>query len=172
MISKFFHGLQALSFLVFPFLPASNIFFPVGFVIAERSLYLPSLGFSMLVVVGFHRLLKLKKLVLLHLSLSPSGWYYIHSKWTIFPCSGVFFNLYHSLWLDATRTQVPIYFKYVLNVFNIHFKYLSDNAIVILKEGYYQINRFGKKLRNGDDWFCELTKHRQVASLGTIKWNR
>jgi hypothetical protein len=27
---------QALSLMVFPFLPASNLFFPVGFVIAER----------------------------------------------------------------------------------------------------------------------------------------
>ena len=32
--------------LLFPFLPASNIFFPVGTFIAERLLYLPSVGFS------------------------------------------------------------------------------------------------------------------------------
>ena len=31
----------AFLFLVLPFLPASNLFFPVGFVIAERILYLP-----------------------------------------------------------------------------------------------------------------------------------
>eukprot|EP00752_Nemacystus_decipiens_P009157 g8179.t1 len=34
----------ALAFLVLPFLPASNLFFPVGAVMAERLLYLPSLG--------------------------------------------------------------------------------------------------------------------------------
>ena len=34
--------------LLLPFLPASNLFFPVGFVIAERIMYLPSLGFCML----------------------------------------------------------------------------------------------------------------------------
>jgi len=34
----------SLGFLVFPFLPASNLFFYVGFVIAERILYLPSVG--------------------------------------------------------------------------------------------------------------------------------
>lgn len=33
-----------LGFLVLPFLPASNLFFYVGFVIAERILYLPSVG--------------------------------------------------------------------------------------------------------------------------------
>jgi hypothetical protein len=34
----------SLGFLVLPFLPASNLFFYVGFVIAERILYLPSVG--------------------------------------------------------------------------------------------------------------------------------
>ena len=37
-----------------PFLPASNLFFPVGFVIAERVLYMPSMGFCLLVAYGFH----------------------------------------------------------------------------------------------------------------------
>ena len=37
--------------MIVPFLPASNIFFPVGFVIAERVLYLPSLGFIIIVVL-------------------------------------------------------------------------------------------------------------------------
>ena len=38
--------------MIFPFLPASNLFFPVGFVVAERVLYLPSMGFCMLVAYG------------------------------------------------------------------------------------------------------------------------
>lgn len=33
--------LVGLSFLVFPFVPASNLFFTVGFVVAERVLYMP-----------------------------------------------------------------------------------------------------------------------------------
>ena len=37
--------------MVFTFLPASNLLFPVGFVIAERVLYLPSAGFIILVVM-------------------------------------------------------------------------------------------------------------------------
>ena len=36
--------------MVFPFLPASNVFFSVGFVVAERVLYLPSAGFIILLV--------------------------------------------------------------------------------------------------------------------------
>ena len=44
--------LFGLSLVVFPFLPASNLLFPVGFVVAERVLYLPSMGFCMLVAYG------------------------------------------------------------------------------------------------------------------------
>lgn len=38
--------------MIFPFIPASNLFFPVGFVIAERVLYLPSMGFCLLIGYG------------------------------------------------------------------------------------------------------------------------
>lgn len=38
--------------MVIPFLPVSNLLFTVGFVIAERVLYLPSMGFCLLVAVG------------------------------------------------------------------------------------------------------------------------
>ena len=50
--------LFAVSLLVFPFLPASNLLFPVGFVVAERVLYLPSMGFCMLVAHGTWLLLQ------------------------------------------------------------------------------------------------------------------
>ena len=59
--------LVAASWTVIPFLPASNFPFPVGFVVAERVLYLPSMGFCLLVSLGFHtycnsrRLVRLKK---------------------------------------------------------------------------------------------------------------
>nr|XP_039261705.1 protein O-mannosyl-transferase TMTC3-like isoform X1 [Styela clava] len=48
--------LMGLSFIVFPFLPASNLFFPVGFVVAERILYLPSMGYCLIMAVGFVKL--------------------------------------------------------------------------------------------------------------------
>lgn len=38
--------------LIIPFLPASNLFFPVGFVVAERILYIPNMGFCILVPFG------------------------------------------------------------------------------------------------------------------------
>ncbi|XP_076274309.1 protein O-mannosyl-transferase Tmtc3-like [Rhynchophorus ferrugineus] len=41
------------SLLVLPFIPASNLFFPVGFVVAERVLYMPSMGFCMLIGYGW-----------------------------------------------------------------------------------------------------------------------
>lgn len=53
--------MQSLSLMILPFIPASNLFFPVGFVIAERILYTPSMGFSMLVALGFQILLDNKQ---------------------------------------------------------------------------------------------------------------
>ena len=46
--------LLALGFalLVIPFLPASNLFFRVGFVVVERNLYLPSIGFCLVLSVA------------------------------------------------------------------------------------------------------------------------
>ncbi|XP_068162531.1 protein O-mannosyl-transferase TMTC1 isoform X2 [Antennarius striatus] len=48
--------LVGLSFLIFPFIPASNLFFRVGFVVAERVLYMPSMGYCILVAHGLGRL--------------------------------------------------------------------------------------------------------------------
>ncbi|XP_054655852.1 protein O-mannosyl-transferase TMTC1 [Dunckerocampus dactyliophorus] len=48
--------LMGILFLVFPFIPASNLFFRVGFVVAERVLYMPSMGYCILVVHGLNRL--------------------------------------------------------------------------------------------------------------------
>ena len=67
--------LFALSLLVVPFLPASNLLFPVGFVVAERVLYLPSMGFCLLVAIGFNKSVRLAKCSsrrVLHLSLHAS----------------------------------------------------------------------------------------------------
>ncbi|XP_056443855.1 protein O-mannosyl-transferase TMTC1 [Gadus chalcogrammus] len=48
--------LVGMLFLTFPFVPASNLFFRVGFVVAERVLYMPSMGYCILVVHGLGRL--------------------------------------------------------------------------------------------------------------------
>ena len=47
---------MGLAMTIFPFIPASNLFFPVGFVVAERILYMPSMGFCLLVAFGWKRL--------------------------------------------------------------------------------------------------------------------
>ncbi|XP_006867035.1 PREDICTED: transmembrane and TPR repeat-containing protein 1 [Chrysochloris asiatica] len=49
-------ALVGLLFLVFPFIPASNLFFRVGFVVAERVLYMPSMGYCILFVHGLSKL--------------------------------------------------------------------------------------------------------------------
>lgn len=49
--------LKTLALTIIPFLPVSNLFFPVGFVIAERVLYLPSIGFLLLFGQGIDYLL-------------------------------------------------------------------------------------------------------------------
>ena len=46
--------LMGLSLLVLPFIPATNLFFYVGFVVAERILYIPSMGFCLLAAKGIH----------------------------------------------------------------------------------------------------------------------
>ena len=50
-----------LSLTIFPFIPASNLFFPVGFVVAERVLYSPSMGFCFVIGYGIFHLLKMKR---------------------------------------------------------------------------------------------------------------
>ncbi|XP_053396006.1 protein O-mannosyl-transferase TMTC2-like [Mercenaria mercenaria] len=56
------HSMDVLIFsialIVLPFIPASNLFFYVGFVIAERVLYIPSMGFCLLVGHGCNILYK------------------------------------------------------------------------------------------------------------------
>ncbi|XP_032804676.2 protein O-mannosyl-transferase TMTC2 [Petromyzon marinus] len=45
-------AIASLAMLVLPFVPATNLFFYVGFVMAERVLYIPSMGYCLLVAAG------------------------------------------------------------------------------------------------------------------------
>lgn len=47
-----------MAMLVLPYLPASNLFFYVGFVVAERVLYIPSMGYCILIAIGADYLYK------------------------------------------------------------------------------------------------------------------
>ncbi|CAE7018913.1 Tmtc1 [Symbiodinium sp. CCMP2456] len=51
-------GLIALALLVVSYLPASNILFPVGTVVGERLLYVPSAGYCLAVIVVLHSYLQ------------------------------------------------------------------------------------------------------------------
>lgn len=44
------------SLMILPFLPAANIVRPVGFVIAERILYISSSGYCLLIVIGYKKI--------------------------------------------------------------------------------------------------------------------
>jgi len=74
--------------LVLPFLPASNLFFPVGFVAAERTLYTSSIGWCLLVALGLHR-------VHAHLSDSPAS---------------------HLLQVQVPKVQVQVYVRPLLHL--------------------------------------------------------
>jgi hypothetical protein len=50
--------LLSISILTLPFLPAANLFFYVGFVVAERILYLPSVGYCMLIGLGLGKFIQ------------------------------------------------------------------------------------------------------------------
>lgn len=52
--------LISITMLTLPFLPASNLFFYVGFVVAERILYLPSVGYCLLIGLGLGKLINFK----------------------------------------------------------------------------------------------------------------
>uniref|UniRef100_A0A1B0GGJ4 dolichyl-phosphate-mannose--protein mannosyltransferase n=1 Tax=Glossina morsitans morsitans TaxID=37546 RepID=A0A1B0GGJ4_GLOMM len=52
----------SLGLCVIPYLPAAGIFLQVGFVIAERVLYVPSMGFSFCVAIGYLKLLTVTQL--------------------------------------------------------------------------------------------------------------
>ena len=45
---------SGLALLILPFLPASNLLVTVGFTVAERVMYLPSMGFCVLAAMAFH----------------------------------------------------------------------------------------------------------------------
>lgn len=44
--------LTSISLMIFPFIPSTNLLVPVGFVVAERILYIPSIGYSCIIILG------------------------------------------------------------------------------------------------------------------------
>lgn len=50
----------SLMLMIIPFLPATNLCFYVGFVVAERILYIPSFGYCLLIAIGVEALMRRK----------------------------------------------------------------------------------------------------------------
>lgn len=48
--------------MIIPFIPSSNILFRVGFVLAERNLYIPSMGFCLICCNSFIKIIKSNKI--------------------------------------------------------------------------------------------------------------
>lgn len=128
--------LICLALMVFPFIPASNLFFPVGFVVAERILYTPSMGFCMLVAIGFEKLLENKKNLKCLLWLLISGLLLSHalktytrnidwtSEYTLFRSAlkvnqhnaKLWNNVGHALEKEERFTEALEYFKKAVSV--------------------------------------------------------
>ena len=54
---------MSLAMLVVPYLPACNVVVHVGFVVAERVLYLPSSGWCLLFGIGLSIIMKHQKVI-------------------------------------------------------------------------------------------------------------
>ncbi|ALC41109.1 CG4050 [Drosophila busckii] len=129
--------LMCLGWLVLPFLPASNLFFPVGFVVAERILYMPSMGYCLLVAYGYQQfherlrghLARMVKALLVLLLLSHAlktyqrNWDW-RSEYTLF-MSGIHVNqrnakLYnnvgHALENEAQYEEALLYFQQAVHI--------------------------------------------------------
>lgn len=120
--------------MVLPFIPASNLFFPVGFVVAERVLYMPSMGFCMLVAYGWSLLYqkcgkKISALLISMLIVSHASKTYLRNwdwenEYTIF-MSGLrvnqrnaklFNNVGHALESQGKFDDALIFFKTAVSV--------------------------------------------------------
>nr|XP_032512125.1 protein O-mannosyl-transferase Tmtc3-like [Danaus plexippus plexippus] len=124
---------MGLALLVLPFLPASNLFFPVGFVVAERVLYMPSMGWCLLVAHGWRlvarKRAKLAAASLVFLLLAFSAKTYVRNwdwktEYTIF-ASGLkvnrnnaklYNNVGHALEAEGKYGEALEFFKIAVNV--------------------------------------------------------
>ncbi|CAH0721513.1 unnamed protein product, partial [Brenthis ino] len=124
---------MGLALLVLPFLPASNLFFPVGFVVAERVLYMPSMGWCLLVAHGWRlvakKRAKLAAGALIFLLMAFSAKTYVRNwdwktEYSIF-ASGLkvnrnnaklYNNVGHALEADGKYADALEFFKTAVNV--------------------------------------------------------
>lgn len=116
--------LLSLSFMIIPFIPASNIFFYVGFVVAERIMYTPSIGFCLLIGTLIHYITK-------------KNW--INGKWIgIFMMVIILLFGYKTIkrneaWLNSNNLWEAEYFTHPTNI-----RAITNLAIVRRTQGRYE----------------------------------
>lgn len=146
-----------LSLLVLPYIPASNLFFPVGFVVAERVLYLPSMGFCLLVGFGIWKLLGrvnsgiprlLAKMVIVYLLVVHSMKTLLRNRdWlssmTIY-ASGVKFNPRSGLMLSNLGIEYAIAQNYT---YAEELYRLSTDVSPHYSNGFFNLGKLLKTLR-------------------------
>ncbi|KAK3745099.1 hypothetical protein QZH41_015084, partial [Actinostola sp. cb2023] len=91
---------MGLAFIVVPFLPASNVFFRVGFVVAERVLYLSSVGSCILVVLGITALSRKASLRKVSLCCVDNIWFVICGIFAMLACFALWTIKRNGQWLD------------------------------------------------------------------------
>ncbi|XP_075056061.1 protein O-mannosyl-transferase TMTC4 isoform X2 [Mixophyes fleayi] len=143
---------MGLGFLTIPYLPASNLFFRVGFVIAERVLYLPSVGYCMLLTYGYSKIcrqFRKKKLgtaaVLGLLSINVVRCVYRSNQWkseellfqsALFVCplnAKVHYNVGKNLADQGLQTDAIKYYREAVRL-NPKYVHAMNNLGNILKE--------------------------------------
>ncbi|CAG2167724.1 unnamed protein product [Oppiella nova] len=114
------------------FVPSSNIFFSVGFVVAERALFLPSIGYLLLIISGFQLLEKR------FVSYSRRNFDWINEK-----------RLFES-GLDVCPLNAKVHYNIAKNAADFGFK---DKAINEYREAIQK--RFVSYSRRNFDWINE-----------------
>lgn len=124
---------QCMLAILIPYLPASNVFIRVGFVIAERVLYIPSMGYCWLIAIGMHRILQ------------QSNSKQIHRVWK---CILTILLVVYSVrsWVRSTEwtTEYKLYMSGIAvcpNNAKVHYnigKVLADRGEGAAAEGYYR----------------------------------
>uniref|UniRef100_A0A8C6YHB5 dolichyl-phosphate-mannose--protein mannosyltransferase n=1 Tax=Naja naja TaxID=35670 RepID=A0A8C6YHB5_NAJNA len=123
-----------LGFLIIPFLPASNLFFRVGFVVAERVTYLPSIGYCILITYGFCLLFLicvffLKKLLVAALNQWRSEEQLFRSALSVCPLNAkVHYNVGKNLADNGNQSAAISYYREAVR---LNPKYVGIKAVLV-----------------------------------------
>lgn len=173
--------IMSLAWMCFPFLPASNLFFPVGFVVAERVLYMPSMGFCILVAYGLYNISKkhqrFSKIMLCVLLLSHGIKTYTRNKdwqteYSLF-MSGLavnsrnaklFNNVGHALEGEGKYSEALVYFQKAVSIqlddigayINVGRTYNHLKMYKEAEESYLKAKNLFPKIKPGESYQARI----------------